>query len=330
MIDLHAAPALPGLARLSVAGCPPFPALVHEGRVQSVADWSARRGRPLLGEDSMASLLHHWSFNAPVLSTATPDPAHSRELRHFRVHAPIEPAQVYCTIGNYAEQLLEAMLDADADQAPSTLQARRASHLATIDARRRGEPYVCLKPVAAVAGAYEPLPLRSADDSLDWEVEIGAVMGLAARHVSADRALSHVAGFCTVNDITLRERVFRSDPKGMGTDFLQAKGGVGWLPVGPLLIPVARVRSPQSLQLRLVLNGEVMQEGSCSDMLFSIAEQIAYLSRHVQLQPGDLVCTGSPAGFGAHHRRFLRVGDVLEASVAGLGAQHTEVRLLSS
>jgi len=330
MIDLHAAPVLPGLARLSVAGCPPFPALVHEGRAQSVADWNARHGRPLLGVDSMASLLRHWISNAPVLSTSTPDLAHSQELRHFRVHAPVEPAQVYCTIGNYAEQLLEAMLDADADQAPSTLQARRTAHLAAIDVRRRGEPYACLKPGASVAGAYEQLSLRSTDASLDWEVEVGAVMGLAARNVSAERALSHVAGFCTVNDITLRERVFRPDPKGMGTDFLQAKGGAGWLPVGPLLIPAARVRAPQSLQLRLILNGEVMQEGNCSDMLFSIAEQIAYLSRHVHLQPGDLVCTGSPGGFGAHHRRFLRAGDVVEASVAGLGAQRTEVCLLSS
>lgn len=326
MAHLHAAPALPGLARLSVAGCAPFPALVHEGRAQAVADWNARHGQPLRGTDSLASLLHHWSINAPVLSTAVPDPEHARELRHFRVHAPVEPSQVFCTIGNYAAQLLEALLDADTDPSPATWPSRRAAHQAAIDLRRQGEPYACLKPRSTVAGPYEPLQLQAGEHTLDWEVEIGAVMGRVADRVQPEGALACVAGFCVVNDLTLRQRVFRQEPKGMGTDFLQAKGGHGWLPVGPTLVPAARVRSPQDLQLRLTLNGEVMQEGRSCDMLFTVAQQIAYLSRHVRLQPGDLVCTGSPAGFGAHHRRFLKPGDVVEASVAGLGVQRMEVR----
>jgi 2-keto-4-pentenoate hydratase/2-oxohepta-3-ene-1,7-dioic acid hydratase in catechol pathway len=86
-------------------------------------------------------------------------------------------------------------------------------------------------------------------------------------------------------------------------------------------MPRDAVPDPSSLQLQLRLNGTLMQDGRADDMLFGIAEQIAYLSRHVQLEPGDLVCTGSPAGFGQHHRRFLRPGDRLEAEVIGLGAQ---------
>lgn len=113
--------------------------------------------------------------------------------------------------------------------------------------------------------------------------------------------------------------MFRAEPKGLGTDFLQAKGRPGWLPVGPWLVPA--VPDASALRLTLSLNGRVMQDGNTSDMLFGIAEQIAYLSHHVRLEPGDPVCTGSPAGFGTHHRRFLQPGDVVEAEVCGLGRQ---------
>lgn len=107
----------------------------------------------------------------------------------------------------------------------------------------------------------------------------------------------------------------------MGTDWLQSKAHPGWLPAGPWLVPGWDVPDPAALRLWLRLNGQVMQDGCAADMLFAVAEQIAYLSRHVPLMPGDLVCTGSPAGFGSHHRRFLQPGDVLEAGVTGLGAQ---------
>lgn len=182
------------------------------------------------------------------------------------------------------------------------------------------------KPVSCIAGPFAPLTVSPALQTLDWEVELGVVIGRPAYRVSRAEAMSCVAGYCTVNDITLRERLVRAEPKGMGTDFLQAKGGPGWLPLGPWLVPAAQVEDPYALRMTLKLNGEVMQDGLAGDMLFDIAEQIAYLSAHVQLLPGDLLCTGSPAGFGQHHGRFLRPGDVMEAEVHGLGAQRTEIR----
>ena len=319
----------PALARVSIAGGAPFIALVHRGRLQALEDWSARRGGVLLGCASIQQLLANWQYNAQEIAHAVPDDEQTSDAALFRFHAPVQPSSVYCTIGNYRSQLLQASLDADtaAGEGPESLHRRQAHHLAAIDARRRGEPYVVLKPVSSLCGPYDELELEDGQGTLDWEVEIGVVIGKRAHHVVVDQALQHVAGYCTVNDITLRQRLFRHEPKGMGTDFLQAKGGPGWLPSGPFLIPASSISDPQQLALRLSLNGHVMQEGNAVDMLFGVAEQIAYLSRHVQLEPGDLVCSGSPSGFGSHHRRFLREGDSVEAEVGGLGAQRTPVRL---
>lgn len=318
----------PALARVSIAGGAPFIALIHGGRLQALADWSARRGGVVWGCASMQQMLEHWPCNAQAIAHAVLDDDQASDAALFRFHAPVQPSSVYCTIGNYRAQLLQAALDNDeaSGETAHSEQSRRERHLAAIEARRLGEPYVVAKPVSSLCGPDDQLELEAGQDTLDWEVEIGVVIGKRARYVSAPEALQYVAGYCTVNDITLRQRLFRLEPKGMGTDFLQAKGGPGWLPIGPLLVPASAVADPQAMELRLSLNGQVMQEGHSSDMLFCIAEQIAYLSRHVQLEPGDLICTGSPAGFGSHYRRFLREGDVIEAEVRGVGAQRTTVR----
>ncbi|HEY6510967.1 MAG TPA: fumarylacetoacetate hydrolase family protein [Burkholderiaceae bacterium] len=305
------------LARLSVAGCPPFAAVVSGDRALPI---SALRGvHRLRGGASIHALLAHWSHDEPVLADADLNTEAGAPLSNFTVVAPLTPTTVYCTIGNYRSQVLEAARDAD----PAT--DAEAFRQALERRRRDGDPYIALKPACAVAGPFTPLAIDPSLKTLDWEVEIGAVIGKPARNVSVDAALQHVAGYCTVNDITLRERLFRTEPKAMGTDFLQAKGGPGWLPLGPWLVPARHVPDVSVLRLTLKLNGRAMQEGVASDMLFGIAEQIAYLSRHVQLQPGDLVCTGSPAGFGIHHGRFLRPGDVVEAEVESLGVQRTLV-----
>jgi 2,4-diketo-3-deoxy-L-fuconate hydrolase len=302
------------LARLSVAGCAPFPALVSEEQA-----WALDSLHALRGGASMDALLAHWAHDEAVLASLPGTLPLGAPLAAFTVHEPLTPGTVYCTIGNYRDQLLQAALDANPSTDPATLTQALAHR------QREGAPYIAIKPTSAVASALAPLVLPIGVGTLDWEVELGVVIGLPARHVPAEHALQHVAGYCTVNDITLRERLFRADPPAMGTDFLQAKGGPGWLPVGPWLVPARNVANPAALRLTLTLNGRVMQDGLASDMLFSIAEQIAYLSRHAQLLPGDLICTGSPAGFGSHHGRYLRPGDLVEAEVHGLGRQRTLV-----
>ena len=323
-------PTSPVIVNVSAAGCRPFPALLWAGRVLALAHW-AERGLPALcGLDDMACLLQRWASLDVILQAlcgdaATPDAivAQGTPLGALRVHAPLAPRQVYCTIGNYRCQWIEAALDADDGPAGPQAPARRAAAEAAIGSRQRtGEPYVCLKAPASVAGPADALPVPPEQATLDWEVEIGVVIGRPAWQVTPERALQFVAGYCVVNDITLREKIFRQDPKLLATDWLQCKSRPGWLPAGPWLVPCWDVPDPSQLRPWLRLNGELMQSGSARDMVFGIGEQIAYLSRHVRLEPGDLLCTGSPAGFGSHHRRFLRPGDLVEAGIDGLGAQH--------
>jgi len=318
----------PVLLNVSIAGCHPFPALLHNGRLLALAWWKASEIREI---GSVEQLIKRWQHVGPALQAVSESPdtiaciaAHGAALEACRIHAPVFPRQVYCTIGNYRAQVIEAAVDAgDGPSGPQVVERREAAS-AMLDRRRReGAPYICVKPTSSVADPFAELAVSPALQTLDWEVEIGVVIGRSAWQVEPERALEHVAGYCVVNDITLRERVFRPDPPLLGTDWLQSKGGPGWLPVGPWFVPAWDIRDPGSLRPWLRLNGATMQQGSASDMVFGIAQQISYLSRHTRLEPGDLLCTGSPAGFGSHYRRFLRAGDVVEAGVEGLGSQKT-------
>jgi 2-keto-4-pentenoate hydratase/2-oxohepta-3-ene-1,7-dioic acid hydratase in catechol pathway len=218
--------------------------------------------------------------------------------------------------------VLEAALDADDGPTGARAESRKTATLAAIAKRQQsGQPYVCMKGSACIAGPYDRLEVGEALTTLDWEIELGVVIGRTAWKIDRSAALDHIAGYCVVNDITLRSQVFRTDPQIMGTDWLQSKARPGWLPAGPWLVPAWEIPDPAALQLQLKLNGALMQEGAASDMIFDIAEQIAYLSQHTRLEPGDLLCTGSPAGFGSHHGRYLRAGDVMEAEIDGLGVQ---------
>lgn len=313
----------PIIVNVSIAASKPFPALLFGDRVMALAHW---RDEGLRGTSSIVELLDNWAVNVERLhqlcrSTATQAliAKSGVELWAFRLHAPVSPRQVYCTIGNYRSQVLQAALDADGGvSAP----ARREALLASIEMRRtEGAPYVCLKGSASVAGPFDPLHIEEGHATLDWEVEIGVVIGRTARNVDAACALDYVAGYCVVNDITLRSRVIRQDLPTLGTDWLQSKSRSGWLPSGPWLVPRWSVEDPAALHPWLRLNGELMQDGAASDMIFGVAEQIAYLSRHTTLHAGDLICTGTPAGIGSHYGRYLRAGDVVEAGVAELGAQ---------
>lgn len=315
----------PVLVNISRPGLAPFPALLHDGRALALTHWQdSAPGRA----GSMAQLLRHWSDHAPALERlcGAPDSIaaiarHGLPMTSCQLHAPVAPGQVYCTIGNYRDQLLEAALDADDGPSGPLAPQRQAATLAMIETRRReGTPYVCMKGSACVAGPEDAFPIGDLS-TLDWEIEIGVVIGRGAWRVDREAAMSHVAGYCVVNDLTVRDRVFRADLPKLGTDWLQSKARPGLLPAGPWLVPAWQVADPAALTLTLRLNGVTMQQGRAADMLFDIAGQIAYLSQHTRLEPGDLICTGSPAGFGTHHGRYLRAGDVVEASIDGMGTQ---------
>ncbi|HEX7835316.1 MAG TPA: fumarylacetoacetate hydrolase family protein, partial [Pseudolysinimonas sp.] len=149
---------------------------------------------------------------------------------------------------------------------------------------------------------------------------LAAVIGPEAFRVSREDAMKHVAGYTIVNDITTRDLVFRKDMKEIGTDWYRSKNAPGFLPTGPFLVPSTLV-DPANLTIQLTLNGETMQDSTTADLLFDVAALVSYASQTQPLLPGDLLLTGSPPGNGQHWKRFLRDGDVMAGSIAGLGTQ---------
>ncbi len=156
----------------------------------------------------------------------------------------------------------------------------------------------------------------------DWEVELGVVIGTTARNVSREDALSHVAGYCVVNDVS--EREFQIE---RGGTWDKGKGCDTFCPVGPWLVTRDEVPEPQALGLWLEVNGERVQKGSTATMVFDVATVVSYVSRFMTLQPGDLIATGTPPGVGMGFKppRFLKAGDTMRLGVDGLGVQTQKV-----
>jgi 2-keto-4-pentenoate hydratase/2-oxohepta-3-ene-1,7-dioic acid hydratase in catechol pathway len=326
------------LGTFSIAGCSAFPGMVVGERVLSlhaVASYLGRSGRQLEGYGSMQSLLSHWEHDFPLLEEVAEALEHARApdlvlssapLAALCVGAPLpEPRHVYCSGANYKKHVVQLIVAQVSDETQGMgAEERRAFGERKMDDRaRKGTPFFFLKSQSAVTGPFDPIVLPIDAEQPDWELELAVVIGRSARRVSRERALDYVAGYTIANDITRRERVNRKqgDAREMGMDWIASKCAPTFLPLGPYIIPAAFIGDPQSLRITLKLNGATMQDESTSDMIFGVARLLEHLSAIVELQPGDVICTGSPAGNGAHYGRFLRPGDVLEGSISGLGAQ---------
>lgn len=242
-------------------------------------------------------------------------------LSEVTLVAPVEPRQVIQAGANYREHVIElvaAGLSTNTDATPE--QARERAALMMDDRRANGEPYFFIGLPACVVGDDVPLTLPATSNTHDWELELAVVIGREAFQVTPENAMSHVAGYTIVNDISTREFTFRQDMKEIGSDWYRSKNSPGFLPTGPYLVP-AQFVDHDNLTIQLELNGEVKQYANTSDLLFDIPTLIATASKTAPLLPGDLLLTGSPAGNGQHWKRFLQEGDVLTGTIEGLGTQ---------
>ena len=178
-------------------------------------------------------------------------------------------------------------------------------------------PRIFLKPASSVIGPGAAVRIPAAVTKPDWEAELGVVIGRRARNVSEGTALDYVAGYTVLDDISARE--FQFDMPLAMTSF--AKGMDGFCPIGPCIATPEEVGEPWALDIRCWLNGEEVQHGNTRDLIFPVATLIAFLSRYVTLEPGDVIATGTPAGVG-HFRdppRYLRSGDRLRMEVERVG-----------
>jgi len=274
---------------------------------------------------STRSILEDWSASLPRLAELA-DAGSGRgaiALDSLRVLPPVGSRQILQSGANYRKHVIDLIVDQELGERPDMSEAElRAEGERMMDARAAGEPYVFLGAVSAVCGPYDDVVLPDDGQQHDWELELAAVIGRPQRRVPPESALELVAGYTICNDVTTRDRVFRSDVGRLGADWVWSKNSPTFLPTGPWIVPAQFVPDPLDLHITLKLNGDVMQDESTADMIFDVAKIISYASHRVELLPGDLVLTGSPAGNGAHWNRFLEEGDVIDSEITGLGRQH--------
>lgn len=183
------------------------------------------------------------------------------------------------------------------------------------------EPIVFSKATSSLSGPFDPVIIPRTSVKSDWEVELGVVIGKTALYVSEDDALDHVAGYCTINDVS--ERAFQMERQGQ---WIKGKSAPTFGPVGPYLVTADEVGDPQTLRVSLDLNGETVQDSNTNDMIFTVRQIISHMSQFMELMPGDIIATGTPSGvgLGMKPQRFLKPGDVMEIEVEGLGRQRQE------
>jgi 2-keto-4-pentenoate hydratase/2-oxohepta-3-ene-1,7-dioic acid hydratase in catechol pathway len=197
-----------------------------------------------------------------------------------------------------------------------------ADHAAESGATVPREPIVFSKATSAIIGPDDDVVIPRGSEKSDWEVELGVVIGRTAKYVSEADALSHVAGYCVVNDLS--ERAFQLEGTGQ---WVKGKSADTFGPIGPWLVTSDEVPDPQALDMWLEVDGTRYQNGSTRTMVFGVAYLVSFLSRFMSLQPGDIITTGTPPGVGMGQKPpiYLRPGNRMVLGVAGLGEQHQRV-----
>jgi 2,4-didehydro-3-deoxy-L-rhamnonate hydrolase len=198
-----------------------------------------------------------------------------------------------------------------------------SDHAAEVGAALPSEPIIFMKAPTALTGPSGPVVKPPHSTKLDWEVELCLVIGRRASYVAEAEAMEHVAGYTVGNDVS--EREFQLErPAGQWT---KGKSPDSFAPVGPWLVTRDEVADPHALRLWLAVNGETMQDGSTSKLIFGVPKIVSFVSEYMTLLPGDIIMTGTPPGVGAGKKppRFLEPGDVLTLGVEGLGEQRQEV-----
>ncbi len=181
------------------------------------------------------------------------------------------------------------------------------------------EPILFLKANSAICGPYDKTLLPRGSTQTDWEVELGVVIGEAAKYVNEAEALNYVAGYCIVNDIS--ERHFQLK---RGGQWAKGKGCDTFGPIGPWLVTHDEVKDPNNLDLKLSVDGHMYQNGNTRNMVYSVAHLVSYISQFFTLMPGDIISTGTPAGVGLSQKPspiFLKAGQIVELSISRLGEQ---------
>jgi 2-keto-4-pentenoate hydratase/2-oxohepta-3-ene-1,7-dioic acid hydratase in catechol pathway len=259
---------------------------------------------------SVLGLLRSWDAVHPRLDAAAAKigVGGGASLSDIKLLAPIlYPGALYCAGANYWDHLEEMaeIAKRTTGKAPSMTKGK--------------EPWFFMKSCAgAIIGTGTPARLPSFSKQIDWEAELGVVIARPTRNSPEERALEAVAGYLIVNDLSARDLMKREGTPFI-YDWIGQKCFEDSAPMGPWFTPAANIADPNNLAIKLWVNGTLKQNSNTGRMVHSIAEQIAYLSRHITLQPGDVIATGTPAGVGMPRGEFLKAGDEVKIEIEHCG-----------
>ena len=197
-----------------------------------------------------------------------------------------------------------------------------SDHAAEVGADIPKEPIMFMKATSSMCGPNDDVEIVSGSKKLDWEVELGIVIGKEAKHISESQSQDHILGYCLVNDVS--EREWQIEKMGQ---WVKGKSHDTYGPIGPYLVTKDEISNVNNLKMSLDVNGNKMQRGNTNTMIFNVNFIVSYLSKYMSLQPGDIITTGTPpgVGMGMKPQQFLKAGDTMRLSVENLGEQNSKV-----
>ena len=197
-----------------------------------------------------------------------------------------------------------------------------SDHAAETGAKPPTEPIIFMKATSSINGPNDNVELVSGSQKLDWEVELGVVIGKETKHIDQSQSQNHILGYCLVNDIS--EREWQIEKMGQ---WVKGKSHDTYGPIGPYLVTKDEIADINNLKMNLDVNGKRMQTGNTSTMIFNVDVIVSYLSKYMSLQAGDIITTGTPpgVGMGMKPQQFLKAGDTMKLSIENLGEQNSKV-----
>jgi 2-keto-4-pentenoate hydratase/2-oxohepta-3-ene-1,7-dioic acid hydratase in catechol pathway len=277
-----------------------------------VFDAAKLTGKPAYA--TVMGILADWKAADGLLRKAAAGATKSRAKRQplakTKLLAPLRfPSAIYCAGANYADHAAE--------------MAAREGNPPPPDPHTLGhKAWHFIKAAGAITDPGATVKISTYAKSMDWEIELAAVIGRTGKDIPHDKALSYVAGYTIANDLSARDRGRRSgvpDASPFKWDWTKHKTFDGSCPLGPWIVPASDIGDPQKLGLKLWVNGVLKQDSNSGSMIFTLAEQIEQLSAGMTLHPGDLILTGTPAGVGAGRGEFLKAGDVVKLWIEKIG-----------
>jgi 2-keto-4-pentenoate hydratase/2-oxohepta-3-ene-1,7-dioic acid hydratase in catechol pathway len=262
---------------------------------------------------TVLEVLRDWDAALPALQEAAHFAGRKTQghpLRSATLLPPVPaPAGIFCAGANFTDHMMEMAR-------VQNLQPEPDPHSLGL------KPWHFMKAVHCLAAPDSTVKLPAYSTMVDWEAELAAVIGRAARDVAIENALDHVAGYTIANDLSARDFTKRphiADNSPFKYDWLAQKCFEGACPLGPWIVPADAIPNPQNVAIKLWVNDVIKQDSHTSKMIFTLAEQISHLSTRLTLKPGDLILTGTPAGVGLARKEFLHPGDVMKVWIEGIG-----------